>query len=48
MRVEETDTAMAFNGAWVKSDSSWGWSGGSAVQSTAAGATASITFPGLP
>ena len=46
MRVEETDTAMAFNGAWVKSDSSWGWSGGSAVQTTTAGATASITFAG--
>jgi hypothetical protein len=48
MRVEETSTAMVFSGSWVKSDSSWGWSGGDAVQSNAAGATASVTFTGLP
>jgi len=46
MRVEETSTAMVFSGSWVKSDSSWGWSGGDAVQSNAAGATASVTFSG--
>ena len=40
MRVEESDAAVALTGPWTKSDSSWGWSGGSAMQSTAAGATA--------
>src|SRR6185312_11931891 len=35
-----------FNGAWTRADASFGWSGGSAMQSTAAGATASITFNG--
>jgi hypothetical protein len=46
MRVEESDAPVTFSGAWTKSDSSWGWSGGSAVQSTGAGATASLTFIG--
>ena len=46
MRVEESDVAVTLSGAWTKSDSSWGWSGGSAMQSTVAGATASITFVG--
>src|SRR6187431_2825644 len=46
MRVEETSTAMVFSGSWVTSDSSWGWSGGDAVQSNVAGATASVTFSG--
>ncbi len=46
MRVEESDAAVTLSGAWTKSDSSWGWSGGSAMQSSAAGATASITFTG--
>jgi hypothetical protein len=46
MRVEESEAAVTLSGAWAQSDSSWGWSGGSARQSTAAGATASITFIG--
>ena len=46
MRVEESDAAVTLGGAWTKSDSSWGWSGGSAMQSSTAGATASITFIG--
>jgi hypothetical protein len=46
MRVEESDAAVTLSGAWTKSDASWGWSGGSAMQSTAAGATASVTFVG--
>ena len=46
MRVEESDPAVTFTGTWTKSDSSWGWSGGSAMQATMAGATASITFVG--
>jgi hypothetical protein len=33
-------------GAWTRSDSLWGWSGGSAMQSSTAGATASVTFEG--
>ena len=45
-RVEESDAAVTLSGAWTRSDSSWGWSGGSAMQSTAAGATASLTFTG--
>jgi hypothetical protein len=45
-RVEESSPAVTFTGAWTRGDSSWGWSGGSAMQSTAAGATASITFTG--
>ncbi len=46
MRVEESNAAVTMSGAWTKSDSSSGWSGGSAMQATAAGATASITFIG--
>jgi hypothetical protein len=46
MRVEETDPAVTMTGTWTKSSSSSGWSGGSAVQSNAAGATVSITFIG--
>jgi hypothetical protein len=46
MRVEESDAAVTRSGAWTASDSSWGWSGGSATQSTSAGATVSITFIG--
>lgn len=46
MRVEESDAAVTLAGAWSRSDSSWGWSGGSAMQATAAGATATITFTG--
>lgn len=44
-RVEDS-SGVAFSGSWTRSDSSWGWSGGSAMQSTTAGATASITFTG--
>jgi hypothetical protein len=45
-RVEESSGAVTFSGPWTRSDSSWGWSGGSAMQSSTAGATASITFTG--
>src|SRR5687767_7524188 len=44
-RVEES-AGVAFSGPWTRSDSRWGWSGGSAMQSSTAGATASITFNG--
>lgn len=45
-RVEESGGQVAFNGPWTRGDSSWGWSGGAAMQSATAGATASITFTG--
>ncbi|MEP7067678.1 MAG: hypothetical protein ABI789_00495 [Usitatibacter sp.] len=45
-RVEETAPGVSFSGAWSRADPSWGWSGGSAMQSTAAGATTSIAFTG--
>ncbi len=46
MRVEESDAAVTMTGAWTKSDSSSGWSGGSAMQSSVAGATVAVTFVG--
>src|SRR6202008_4041584 len=45
-RVEGFDAAVTLSGAWTRSDSSLGWIGDSAMQSTAAGATASFTFVG--
>ena len=45
-RVEESDPAVTLSGAWTQSDSTRGWSGDTAMQSTAAGAKASITFNG--
>ncbi len=45
-RIEESDSAVPFNGAWAQSASSWGWSGGSAKQATTAGASVSLTFIG--
>lgn len=46
VRVEESDRQVTLTGAWTPADPSLGWSGGSAVQSNAVGATASITFTG--
>src|SRR4051812_37260653 len=46
MRVEESDAAVTLSGAWTKSDSGSGWSGGSAMQASSTGAMASITFIG--
>ena len=46
VRVEETDPAVTLSDGWTASDSGWGWSGGAAVQSTKAGATASFAFSG--
>jgi hypothetical protein len=45
-RVEESGPTVTFTGAWTQSDSSWGWSGGTAMQSKAAGATAAFRFSG--
>ena len=45
-RVEENNPAVTFSSGWTRSDVTWGWSGGSAMQSATPGATASITFNG--
>jgi hypothetical protein len=45
-RVEESDAAVSLSPGWTQSNSRAGWSGGAAVQSTVAGATASFTFTG--
>jgi hypothetical protein len=45
-RVEESDSAVTLTGVWTKSDSTRGWSGGSAMQSNVAGASASVIFIG--
>ena len=44
--VEESNAAVALSAGWTQSNPRWGWSGGAAVQSTVAGATASFTFTG--
>ena len=44
-RVEE-NVGVAFTGNWTASPANMGWSGGSAMQSSTAGATATITFSG--
>jgi hypothetical protein len=46
MHVEETDAAVTLSGAWTPSDPQLGWSGGSAVQATTAGARAVLSFSG--
>ena len=46
-RVEETDPAVSFSGAWTRlSPYFFAWSGGSAVQSIVPGAIASFAFTG--
>jgi trimeric autotransporter adhesin len=45
-RVEESDEAVILSAGWTRSNSRFGWSGGAAMQSTVAGATASFTFNG--
>jgi hypothetical protein len=45
-RVEESDPKVSFVGAWSAADPRLGWSGGSAMQSNAPGATVSINFTG--
>src|SRR4051812_26876265 len=46
MHVEESDPAVTLTGDWTQSSPELGWSGGSARQSTAAGARASLSFTG--
>jgi len=46
-RFEETDARVTLSpGDWVEADSRFGWSGGGAMQSTVAGATATFQFSG--
>jgi hypothetical protein len=45
-RFEESDAAVSLSGAWTPTNSSFGWSGGTAMESTVAGATATFTFTG--
>jgi hypothetical protein len=45
-RVEESDAAVSLSAGWTRSNSRFGWSGGAAMQSTVAGATASFSFNG--
>jgi hypothetical protein len=44
-RFEESDAAVSLSGAWTPTDPSFGWSAGTAMQSSA-GATATFTFTG--
>ena len=46
MHVEEADAAVTLTGTWTDSNPEFGWSGGSAKQSTVAGSRASMTFKG--
>ncbi|HEY3076307.1 MAG TPA: hypothetical protein VGJ74_14125 [Burkholderiales bacterium] len=45
-RVEESASAVSLSGTWTPANPGFGWSGGNAVQATAAGAKASLTFSG--
>src|SRR5262245_43087486 len=46
VRFEESDTAVILSGVWTPSTSRGGWSGGTAMESTALGASASFAFTG--
>lgn len=45
-RFEESDAAVSFSAGWTQSGPNFGWSGGTARQSTVAGAKAVFTFTG--
>ena len=45
-RIEESNVAVTLDSRWTNADARFGWSGGAAVQSDVAGATASFTFTG--
>jgi hypothetical protein len=45
-RIEESNVAVTLDSRWTSADPRFGWSGGAAVQSDVAGATASFTFTG--
>ncbi len=44
--AEESDAAVTLSAGWTPSSARWGWSGGAAMESTVAGATATFTFTG--
>jgi hypothetical protein len=44
--IEESDPTVTFTGVWTNTESKWGYSGGTAVQSSMVGATASFVFTG--
>lgn len=44
--VEESHPAVTLSGEWTSTDSHWGYSGGTALQSSVVGAKASFTFTG--
>ena len=44
--VEESDPAVTLSGEWTSTESHWGYSGGTAMQSSVAGAKATFTFTG--
>ena len=45
-RIEESNVAVTLSSGWTNANPEYGWSGGAAVQSDVAGATASFTFTG--
>jgi hypothetical protein len=45
-RFEESDAAVSLSAGWTPSNPNFGWSGGTAREATAAGATATFTFTG--
>src|SRR5687767_1433342 len=44
--IEESDAPVTLSDGWTSADSRFGWSGGAAVRSSTAGATATVTFRG--
>jgi hypothetical protein len=44
--VEESDPAVTLSSGWTNADARFGWSGGTAVRSNVAGATATLAFTG--
>ena len=46
VRIEQSDAAVTLSTGWSSTDTRWGWSGGTAVQSSDAGAKATVAFTG--
>lgn len=45
-RIEQSDAQVTLSTGWSSTDTRWGWSGGSAVQSSDVGAKATLAFTG--
>jgi hypothetical protein len=45
-RIEESDAAVTLGAGWTSTNPRMGWSGGTAVQTSVVGATASVSFTG--